>query len=80
MGSILLRLTEIEMTNNPSDKQSSYNIMIFPRPKMDHAQRWQAKLMTKTLQYSYDCWMQKIKKHRFPMLNETSEIGVFAYR
>ena len=65
MGRILLRLAGMQTTCNPSVKKSSYIIMIFTRPKIDHAQSWQAKLLTKTLQYNYDCWMQKIKNTDF---------------
>ena len=43
---------------------------------MRRAANLASQVVDENLQYYYDCWMQKIKKHRFLMLNEATEIGV----
>ena len=43
---------------------------------MHRASNLASQVVDENLQYYYDCWMQKIKKHRFLMLNEATEIGV----
>ena len=78
MGWKLLWLTGIQTTNNSSDKKSSYIIMIFPRPKMDHAQSRQSGKLSCWWKPTILLWLldAENKKHRFPMLHWASGIGV----
>ena len=78
MVSNLTRLAGIQTTNNPSDKKSSYIIMIFPRPKMDHAQSQQSGKLSCWCNPAVLLWLldAENKKHRFLTLNEATEIGV----